>query len=215
MKISIPAIVTLAGFTVLDAFTIHQGINLSTRTYGSSVFINRLHNKYSSTTATTTLTQLKMSSDFGSDFGSAMPEKPELSFQEQMAESATTFMADIENRLVEGVPPPPELEDLRKARDNNADAGELALKIYILLIEQGMLYDSDPDTGKLKYTDFDIKNNLDIPEVKQEFEYLYKYGMGLIYKGVVDVDAIKEVVKERLIKRTGLSPEEFDKWLGY
>ncbi len=154
-------------------------------------------------------------SDFESDFSSAMPDKPELSFQEQMSESATTFIADIESRLTEGVSPPPELEELRAARDADADASELALKIYILLIEQGMLYDSDPDTGKLAYTNFDIKANLDIPEVKQEFAYLYRYGMGLIAKGVVDIDLIKEEVKKRLIERTGLSPEEFDSWLGY
>jgi len=41
-------------------------------------------------------------SDFESDFASAMPEKPVLSFQEQMTESATTFMVDLESRLGEG-----------------------------------------------------------------------------------------------------------------
>ena len=138
-----------------------------------------------------------------------------MSFQEQMAKSATEFIADVEARLVEGVAAPPELEELRAARDANADAGELALKIYILLIETGMTYDQDPDTGSLALTNFDIKTGLEIPEVKQEFAYLYKYGMGLIAKGVVDVDTIKDVVKSRLIERTGLSPEEFDEWLGY
>lgn len=124
-------------------------------------------------------------------------------------------MADIESRLNEGVAAPPELEELRAARDAGADGKELALKVYILLIEQGMLYDSDPDTGKLALTNFNIKEGLDIPEVKQEFAYLYKYGMGLVQKGVVDVETIKEVVKERLISRTGQTPEEFDEWLGY
>ena len=78
-----------------------------------------------------------------------------------------------------------------------------------------MLYDVDADTGKLSPTDFDIKNNLDIPEVKAEFDHLYKYGIELIKRGMIDVDLAKETVKERLIKRTGLSPEEFDEWLGY
>lgn len=154
-------------------------------------------------------------SGFESDFASAMPEKPKLTFEEQMVESATTFIAELENRLKEGVAPPPELEELRQARDAGADSKELAAKIYILLIEQGMLYDQDPDDGSLSPTNFDIKANLEIPEVKQEFAYLYKYGMSLISKGVVDIDTVKEIVKERLIKRTGLTPEEFDAWLGY
>ncbi|GFH52882.1 hypothetical protein CTEN210_09358 [Chaetoceros tenuissimus] len=150
-----------------------------------------------------------------SDFASAMPEKPKLTFEEQMYESATTFIVDLEGRLGEGVSPPKELEELRQARDAKAPASEIAAKIYILLIEQGMTYDQDPDDGRLTPTSFNIKEGLDIPEVKQEFAYLYKYGMSLIAKGVVEVDTVKDIVKERLIERTGLSPEEFDKWLGY
>eukprot|EP00557_Chaetoceros_sp_GSL56_P000996 CAMPEP_0176503886 /NCGR_PEP_ID=MMETSP0200_2-20121128/15626_1 /TAXON_ID=947934 /ORGANISM="Chaetoceros sp., Strain GSL56" /LENGTH=154 /DNA_ID=CAMNT_0017903255 /DNA_START=17 /DNA_END=481 /DNA_ORIENTATION=- len=100
--------------------------------------------------------KLHMSS-FESDFASAMPEKPKLTYEEQMVESATTFIADLESRLKEGVAPPPELEELRQARDAGADASELAAKIYILLIEQGMLYDQDPDDGSLSPTNFDIK----------------------------------------------------------
>lgn len=150
-----------------------------------------------------------------SDFASGMPEKPEVSLQEQLIESATTFIADIENRLGEGVEAPPVLEELRTARDDNADVPELTAKIYELMIEQGMTYDQDPETGTLTATTYDIKANLEIPEVKSEFAYLYKYGMTLIAKGVVDVDTIKSIVKERLIERTGLTPEKFDEWLGY
>jgi hypothetical protein len=104
---------------------------------------------------------------------------------------------------------------LKAARDGKADPCELASKIYVLLIEQGMLYDQSPEDGTLTPTNFIIKENLEIPEVKEEFSYLYKYGMSLIAKEVVDVDTIKGIVKDRLIKRTGLSPEEFDSWLGY
>ncbi len=78
-----------------------------------------------------------------------------------------------------------------------------------------MTYDQDPETGALTYTDYDIKANLETPEVKSEFAYLYKYGMSLIAKGVVDIDTVKSIVKKGLIERTGLSPEEFDEWLGY
>ena len=78
-----------------------------------------------------------------------------------------------------------------------------------------MRYDIDADTGRLTPTQFDIKNNLDIPEVKAEFKHLYEYGMELIKRGLIDLDACKDIVKKRLIDRTGLLPEEFDKWLGY
>ena len=78
-----------------------------------------------------------------------------------------------------------------------------------------MRYDIDPETGRLSPTQFDIKENLDVPEVKAEFKHLYSYGMELIKRGLLSLDTGKEVVTKRLIDRTGLTPEEFDKWLGY
>lgn len=78
-----------------------------------------------------------------------------------------------------------------------------------------MKYDVDANTGVLTPTQFDIKNNLDVSEVKAEFNHLYKYGMELIRRGMIDVEVAKDVVKTRLIERTGLTPEEFDEWLGY
>jgi hypothetical protein len=85
----------------------------------------------------------------------------------------------------------------------------------IIIIEQGMMYDVDADTGVLTPTQFDIKNNLNIPEVKAEFKHLYNYGIELIKRGMIDLETAKDCVKTRLIERTGLSPEEFDKWLGF
>ena len=80
-------------------------------------------------------------SEVESDFASAMPEKPTMTLKEQMHDNATKFIADLENRLDEGVEAVPELEALRQARDNDADAKEMAIKIYELMIEQGMVYD--------------------------------------------------------------------------
>ena len=150
-----------------------------------------------------------------SDFASAMPEKPKLSPKEAMYEKATSFIVDLETRIGEGVDAVPELEALRNARDEEADEKEMAIKIYELMIESGMVYDQDPETGILTPTNFDIKNNLDIPEVKAEFAYLYKYGMNLCLTSILEVDEVKDIVKKRLIERTGLTPEEFDSWLGY
>lgn len=162
--------------------------------------------------AQSSTTTLNMS-DF--DFPSAMPEKPQQTMKEKMEESATQFIADLSTRLGDGVDPPPEMEALIEARDAGSDEKTLALRIYELMIEQGMMYDIDAETGILTPTQFDVKANLEIPEVKAEFKHLYSYGMQLIQRGLIDMDTAKDVVKKRLIDRTGLSPEEFDKWLGY
>jgi len=152
-------------------------------------------------------------SDF--DFPSAMPEKPKLTMEERMNQSADDFLANMDNALVDKSTAPPELEALREARKANAPASEITVKVYDLMIERAMRYDEDPDSGSLTPTGFDIPNNLEVPEVKKEFSHLYSYGMMLMNRGMLDGEVLKEIVIERLIKRTGLSPEEFDKWLGY
>lgn len=149
-------------------------------------------------------------SDF--DFPSAMPEKPQLTREQRMEQSADEFIEAMTNALGEGVESPPELEALKEAR---ANGGNLPLRIYELMIERGMLYDEAPEVGTLTLTEFDIPSNLDVNEVKDEFFHLYKYGMTLMENGLLTEDEVKTTVIERLIKRTGLSPEEFDKWLGY
>ncbi len=196
------AVMALASPSPAQAFTTPTFQMQRCRTTSSS--LHRVHKASQPTTA------LKMS-----DFGTAMPEKPQQSMKEKLMESATTFIVDIENRLADGVDPPPEVETLKAARDADSDESTLALRIYELMIEQGMTYDVDAETGKLSPTQFDIKNNLDIPEVKAEFAHLYQYGMQLIARDLLDVEVAKECVKTRLIERTGMTPEEFDAWLGY
>jgi hypothetical protein len=150
-----------------------------------------------------------------SDFASAMPAKPEMTRSERLERSAMEFADSIRSSLGDGVEELPELVALEKAARDGADAATLAIRIYELMIEQGMMYDKDPDTGILTPTDYDIPANLDVPEVKKEFSYLYTYGMSLITSGMMSVDTVKDIVKDRLIIRTGLSPEEFDTWLGF
>eukprot|EP00525_Craspedostauros_australis_P001053 CAMPEP_0198123444 /NCGR_PEP_ID=MMETSP1442-20131203/37553_1 /TAXON_ID= /ORGANISM="Craspedostauros australis, Strain CCMP3328" /LENGTH=218 /DNA_ID=CAMNT_0043782651 /DNA_START=11 /DNA_END=667 /DNA_ORIENTATION=+ len=154
-------------------------------------------------------------SDFGSDFASAMPAKPELSLEERMWESAEQFIDTMSKCLGEGVEAPKELTALEAALEAKSDAQVMALRIYELMIERGMRYDEAPETGTLTPTEFDIKANLDVKEVRDEFAYLYKYGMMLMDRKLVSEDDVKTAVVDRLIARTGLSPEEFDKWLGY
>jgi hypothetical protein len=142
-----------------------------------------------------------------------MPDKPLLSLEERMNQSADDFIANMES-VLGNTEAPPELLALKKAREEGAGVSEITLKVYELMIERGMRYDENPDGG-LTPTDFDIPNNLDVPEVKAEFAHLYKYGMMLMERGMLTADEVKTTVIERLIKRTGLSPEEFDTWLGY
>ena len=163
--------------------------------------------------ATTRCSSSLAMSDF--DFPSAMPEKPQQTLDEKLNESADDFIINMDDALVDKSTAPPELEVLREARKANAPPDELAIKIYSLMIERAMRFDVDPDTGALTPTGFDIPNNLEVPEVKKEFSHLYSYGMMLMNKGLLKADVLKEIVIERLIERTGLTPEEFDKWLGY
>eukprot|EP00977_Amphora_coffeiformis_P006830 scaffold1499_cov170-Amphora_coffeaeformis.AAC.9 len=149
-----------------------------------------------------------------SDFGSAMPEKPTLTLVEDVRQKSQNFILDIRGKLDEGVAEPPELAALEEACKSDS-VQEISKCLYALLIEMGMTYDKDP-SGILTPTTFtDIPGNLEEPAVKSEFDYLYKYGMSLIKEKLLGVEDVKTIVQERLIQRTGLSPEEFDKWLGY
>lgn len=144
-----------------------------------------------------------------------MPAKPQLTLEQKMEQSADDFIESFTNSLGEGVDAPPELEELKNLRQKPTDTSALALKIYELMIERGLRYDEAPETGILTPTEFNIPDNLEVKEVKDEFGHLYRYGMMLMDRGLLTVDQVKETVLERLIKRTGLSPEEFDTWLGY
>jgi hypothetical protein len=149
------------------------------------------------------------------DFPSAMPEKPQLTLEEKMMESADNFIEMMTNALGEGVAPPPELKRLQTLRETDVDVNELAVAIYDLMLERGMLYDEAPETGTLTPTAFSIKENLDVKEVKDEFRYLYKYGMNMMTSGLLSREQLETAVITRLIERTGLTPEEFDAWLGF
>ena len=150
-----------------------------------------------------------------SDFGSAMPAKPTLTLVEELQQKSKNFILDIRGKLEEGVAEPPELAALEEACRWDS-VQEISKCLYALLIEMGMKYDKDPATGTMTPTSFtDIPGNLEEPAVKSEFIYLYKYGMSLISNELIDVEDVKAIVQERLIQRTGLSPEEFDEWLGF
>ena len=147
-----------------------------------------------------------------------MPEAPKLSKREFLLQAAENCLATVRGSLGDGVEPVPEIATLEKmieSEESDVSDEELSMAIYELMIERGMTYDEDPDTGILTPTNFNIQENLDVPEVQAEFGYLYNYGMNLISKGLVSTDNMKKIVTERLIARTGKTPEEFDAWLGY
>jgi hypothetical protein len=150
-----------------------------------------------------------------SDFGSAMPEKPSVTPDEHMRMCADNFVLSMRGSLAEGTEELPEVQVLADALENGAGANELAIRIYELMIERGMNYEVCPDTGIMTATYVDVPSNLDAPEVRQEFLHLYTYGMNLIQNGLLTVDDTKTIVEQRLIPRTGLTPTEFDEWLGF
>mmetsp|Transcript_7053 Transcript_7053/g.7790 ORF Transcript_7053/g.7790 Transcript_7053/m.7790 type:complete len:219 (+) Transcript_7053:59-715(+) len=206
---------SLLFFSTLSSFSV-GGLVIPQKYYDSASLLMGIETSQMVVTSARRHRSILFSTDFSSDFGSAMPEKPEVTLEEKMNQSADDFIENMMNALAEkSTTPPPELEALKEARKTNAPTSEITMKVYDLMIERAMLYDEDPDTGSLTPTGFDIPNNLDVPEVNKEFKHLYSYGMMLMKKGLLDGEGLKEIVLERLVKRTGLSPEEFDKWLGY
>lgn len=131
------------------------------------------------------------------------------------AENAARHFAGMSDALAPGVDPPPEVDALRKALDEGADEETLMTRVYELMCEQAMLFDQDPETGMFVVTEADYVTGRDVPELKEKIGYIYGYGMGLVTEGMLGVEACKGIVQSRLIERTGLAPEEFDKWLGY
>jgi len=110
-----------------------------------------------------------------------------------------------------------EIKALQEAIDDSSSSSSLlSQRIYELLIEKGMRFDFDPDTGALTETQFsDLTQLLDNRAVKNEFFRLYSFGMQAAMTGVLDSETVKSIVEERLVSRTGLSPVEFDAWLGF
>lgn len=77
-----------------------------------------------------------------------MPAKPTLTVDEKIAQGADHTIETVTNALGEGVEEPPELGKLREARKNGAPTSEVALLVYEVIIERGMLYDEEPETGE-------------------------------------------------------------------
>ena len=181
------------------------------------------------TTPATSSSSSSSSYNMESDFASAFPEKPTMTFEERILKQGDDFCRQVRGSLGENVEPPPELEALEALLEEQEEEGDqdadaevsstnatlLSQRMYKLMIECGLRYDKDPETQIMTPTQFDIPSNLQVDAVKKEFYHLYTYGMGLIQAKLLTVDQVKDIVKERIIPRTGLRPEEFDEWLGF
>jgi len=133
--------------------------------------------------------------------------------EEAFEQAAKQYLEEIGSCLGPGMTPPPEFEAVKNALDNGEKMTVLAARMYDLMCEQGMIYDKVD--GVLVPTEVNYKTDYDKPEVKTKVGYIYQYGINLIKRGIIEVDDVKSSVKERLIARVGLTPEEFDEWLGY
>ncbi|KAL7565389.1 hypothetical protein ACA910_003583 [Epithemia clementina (nom. ined.)] len=151
-----------------------------------------------------------------SDFASAFPSNTTLSFSERIVQQADDFIRQVRGGLGDQVEAPPELTVLEEAVEAGETNPQLLSKLmYELMVECGLSYDKDPETGIMTPTQFDIPQNLDVPEVKKEFFHLYTYGMQLISLNLLTLDEVKDICQTRMIPRTGLEPAEFDAWLGF
>lgn len=106
------------------------------------------------------------------------------------------------------------LKDSLTDPDPNSTVVDIMKLVYKLMIKRVMLYDEDTDTGALTSTRFtDLPNNLENPEVKQRFVYLYNYGMALLQQKILDSDTVNVIMVSDLISLTELKPEKFRTWL--
>jgi hypothetical protein len=140
--------------------------------------------------------------------------------KQSFVRDANDLLRSIKDGLQKGGDKDDEIEEMKALQqvidDPSSSASLLSQRIYELLIEKGMRYDLDTDTGALTKTQFsDLTQLLDNRAVKNEFFRLYSFGMQTAATGVLDVETVKRIVEDRLVSRTGLSPLEFDKWLGF
>ena len=170
----------------------------------------------SRTTSTTTSSQRWLANSMESDFASAFPTAVNRTFAERILQQGDDFVRQVRGSLASDVAEPPELLALEEAVESNSqDVPHLSQCMYELMIECGLQYDKDPETGIMTPTQFDIPQNLNVPEVKKEFFHLYTYGMQLISMNLLTMDQVKTIAQERIIPRTGLEPQAFDEWLGF
>jgi hypothetical protein len=140
--------------------------------------------------------------------------------KQSFVRDANDLLRSMKDGLQKGGDKDDEIEEMKALQqaidDPSSSASLLSQRIYELLIEKGMRYDLDTDTGALTKTQFsDLTELLDNRAVKNEFFRLYSFGMQAAATGVLDVETVKSIVEDRLVSRTGLSPLEFDKWLGF
>ena len=163
-----------------------------------------------------TVTPRFLANSMESDFASAFPTTVNRTFAERILQQGDDFVRQVRGSLAADVAEPPELLALEEAVESNSqDVQHLSQCMYELMIECGLQYDKDPETGVMTPTQFDIPQNLNVPEVKKEFFHLYTYGMQLISMKLLTMDQVKTIAQERIIPRTGLEPQAFDEWLGF
>lgn len=181
-----------------------------------------------------------------SDFVSTFLPNVNMTYAERIVKQADDFCRQVRGSLGPNVEGPPELLVLEQAveesfpptmttttttgddsvakkdkDDNKAEmdhSKRLARLMYELMIECGLQFDKDPDTGIMTPTQFDnafIQENLDLPEIKDEFFHLYTYGLQLISMNVLTLDEVRDIAQTRIIPRSGLDPPAFDAWLGF
>jgi len=137
--------------------------------------------------------------------------------QEQTLEQAVTMgrsaIDSLIGMLAEGEDPPDSLKGLKSACDEAADAKDINLKMYLVLIDQALNYKVNEETGTMSRVELDFNNRED-EQVASKMAYCYEYGIKMFMRGLLKEDDLKQVVLEQLAGKVGLDGPAFDQWLG-
>ena len=93
--------------------------------------------------------------------------------------------------------------------------GELAavrIAQYVLLIDQTLDYELDPETSKVSASALDLSKT-DDEVVVTKMRYLYTYGIKMYMAEMVTQDQLQAVVLEKLASRVNMDGAALDKWL--
>jgi hypothetical protein len=132
---------------------------------------------------------------------------------EALATSVEAMLSEFPKKLVPGSTPPEaiaKLDEALKAKDYVA----MYIGLYEVTIEGELAFQLNDDQllepldGSLDWT------NTEDETVKTKMSYLYRMGLNMLSGGSPEVqEKIKELVFEKLVKKTGLEGKAFDDWL--
>ena len=109
------------------------------------------------------------------------------------------------------------LDALEKCVADGGSKTDIGEKMFALLCYQTCFIRVEGEgTGSATLVPDEENACLDpsVPEVKQQFQYLYQYGFSLFAQGLLTEESLPRVVQSELCDRLGMDGEAFEAWLG-